>query len=125
MEQSGEHAVTAAIAAETRLLEPDVRASPELAAELLDSDFHEIGASGRHWDTESILAMMSSGSDAVGGGPAVEVSGMTGVLLAPGLVHLTYRLDRAGRRTLRSSLWRWSEAGWRMYFHQGTPAPEG
>ncbi|MGM9469044.1 DUF4440 domain-containing protein [Streptomyces murinus] len=34
--------------------------------------------------------------------------------------HLTYFADNQGRRAWRSSLWRLTETGWRMYFHQGT-----
>jgi hypothetical protein len=45
---------------------------------------------------------------------------MTGVVLAPGIVHLTYFADNQGRRAWRSSLWRLTATGWRMYFHQGT-----
>jgi hypothetical protein len=47
---------------------------------------------------------------------------MTGVLLAPSVVHLTYFADHQGRRTWRSSVWRLTETGWRLYFHQGTLA---
>jgi hypothetical protein len=52
----------------------------------------------------------------------VEVSEMSGVVLAPGVVHLTYFADNQGRRSWRSSLWRLTDAGWRIYFHQGTLA---
>ncbi|MEY9930118.1 hypothetical protein ABH926_004760 [Catenulispora sp. GP43] len=37
-------------------------------------------------------------------------------------VHLTYFADNQGRRAWRSSVWRLTETGWRMYFHQGTLA---
>ena len=45
---------------------------------------------------------------------------MTGRLVAPGLVLLTYVSDPDGRAARRSSLWRRSEGRWRMLFHQGT-----
>ena len=45
---------------------------------------------------------------------------MSGVLLAPGIVHVTYVSDHAGRRARRSSVWRLTDDGWRVYFHQGT-----
>ena len=59
------------------------------------------------------------------GGPVYEPSDIVGVLLAPGLVHLTYETCFEGRRARRSSLWRRrdEETGWRMYYHQGTPVP--
>ncbi|MFF4911003.1 nuclear transport factor 2 family protein [Streptomyces sp. NPDC001260] len=118
MTTENERAVQAAIDAEMRMLDPEVRASPERVLELLDPEFTEIGASGRRWDVESILTVTSGGS--VSAESPVEVSEMSGVVLAPGVVHLTYFADNRGRRAWRSSLWRLTETGWRMYFHQGT-----
>ncbi|AVV47837.1 DUF4440 domain-containing protein [Streptomyces sp. P3] len=108
----------AAIDGELRLLDPEVRASPARVLELLDPEFTEIGASGRRWDVESILTVTSGGS--VSPESPVKVSEMSGAVLAPGIVHLTYFADNQGRRAWRSSLWRLTETGWRMYFHQGT-----
>ncbi|MDQ0604495.1 hypothetical protein QF037_008840 [Streptomyces canus] len=113
-----EQAVQAAIDGELRLLDPEVRASPARVLALLDSEFTEIGASGRRWDVESILSVTSGGS--VSADSPVEVSEMSGAVLAPGVVHLTYLAENQGRRTWRSSLWRLTDTGWRMYFHQGT-----
>ncbi|MGW2713227.1 nuclear transport factor 2 family protein [Streptomyces sp. NPDC004457] len=118
MTDENERAVRAAIDGEMRLLDPDVRASPARVLELLDPDFTEIGASGRRWDVETVLAVTSGGS--VSQESPVEVGEMSGVVLAPGVVHLTYFADNQGRRAWRSSLWRLTETGWRMYFHQGT-----
>lgn len=120
MADESERAVQAAIEAEMRLLDPDVRASPALVLQLLDPDFTEIGASGRRWDATSILTVTSAGS--VDPESPVKVSEMSGVVLAPGLVHLTYFADNIGRRVWRSSLWRTTGTGWRLYFHQGTLA---
>ncbi|MEV6236844.1 DUF4440 domain-containing protein [Lentzea sp. NPDC051838] len=112
--------VQAAIEGELRLLEPEVRASPALVSALLDPEFTEIGASGRWWDAESVLT--ATGDGTVTSEAPVEVSEMTGTVLAPGVVHLTYFSDHQGRRAWRSSLWRLTDAGWRIYFHQGTLA---
>ncbi|MFE3904733.1 DUF4440 domain-containing protein [Streptomyces sp. NPDC059153] len=118
MADESERAVQAAIEAEMRLLDPEVRASPALVSELLDPEYLEFGASGRRWDATSILTVTSDGSVALEA--PVEVSDMSGVVLAPGIVHLTYFADHSGRRAWRSSVWRLTEVGWRMYFHQGT-----
>lgn len=112
-------AVQAAVDGEMRLLDPEVRASPARVLELLDPEFIEFGASGRRWDVESILTVTSGGSVSLES--PVKVSEMAGVVLAPGIVHLTYFADNQGRRAWRSSLWRLTDTGWRMYFHQATP----
>ncbi|GAA5069858.1 nuclear transport factor 2 family protein [Streptomyces similanensis] len=121
MTETNETAVQAAVDAELRLLDGAVRASREQVLELLDPEFTEIGASGRWWDRDSILEVTSSGS--VSEESPVVVSEMSGVVLAPGLVHLTYFSDHDGRLARRSSLWRLSGTGWRLYFHQGTLVP--
>jgi hypothetical protein len=112
-------AVEAAIEGELKLLDPEVRRSPELVGALLHPDFHEFGASGRHWDRASIIAMLAA-TDEPGVRPSVT-SGMKGVQLAPDLVHLTFDTESNGRLVHRSSLWRRTEGGWLLYFHQGTP----
>ncbi|WP_037861782.1 DUF4440 domain-containing protein [Streptomyces sp. NRRL S-340] len=118
MTDESERAVQAAVEGEMRLLDPVVRASPDRVLALLDPEFTEIGASGRRWDVESILTVTSGGS--VSAESPVEVSEVSGVVLAPGVVHLTYFADHQGRRAWRSSLWRLTRTGWRLYFHQGT-----
>ncbi|WP_327295479.1 nuclear transport factor 2 family protein [Streptomyces sp. NBC_01197] len=120
MADESERSVQAAVDGELRLLDPEVRASQAVVLELLDAKFTEIGASGRRWDAESILTVTNGGT--VSPDSPVKVSEMSGVVLAPGVVHLTYFADNQGRRAWRSSLWRLTETGWRMYFHQGTLA---
>ncbi|MEV6553018.1 DUF4440 domain-containing protein [Streptomyces sp. NPDC051597] len=119
MTDEREQDVRAAVDGELRLLDPQVRACEERVLELLDPEFTEIGASGRHWDRNSILA--ATGDGTVSDDAPVHVAEMSGVVLAPGVVHLTYATEHAGRRARRSSLWRLTESGWRLYFHQGTP----
>ncbi|MFH8696268.1 nuclear transport factor 2 family protein [Streptomyces chartreusis] len=114
-------AVRAAIEGELRLLDPDVRRSPEQLGALLHPDFHEFGSSGRRWDRASTLTRLPQDTD-----PAdryVVTSGIEGIRLAPDLVHLTFDTVYDGRHAHRSSLWRRTDAGWQMYFHQGTPFP--
>ncbi|MCX0247352.1 nuclear transport factor 2 family protein [Streptomyces drozdowiczii] len=112
-------AVRAAMAGELRLLDPAVRASPEAVTDLLDPEFAEFGASGRRYDRASVLAVTSAVED---DDPGPDVSELSGTLLAPDLVHLTYVTERNGMLFRRSSLWRRTGERWRMYFHQGTPA---
>ncbi|MGP4008302.1 nuclear transport factor 2 family protein [Streptomyces sp. 4N124] len=112
-------AVKTAIEGELRLLDPEVRRSPELLGALLHPDFHEFGASGRPWDRASIIAALTSGSDP--GSRPVVASHLRGVQLAPDLVHLTYDTESNGSRAHRSSLWRRPADRWLLYFHQATP----
>ncbi|MGV9453715.1 nuclear transport factor 2 family protein [Streptomyces sp. NPDC003635] len=117
--------VTQAVEGELRLLDPTVRASRSLAAELLDPEFVEVGASGRRWTYDEMLAALPQMAGATENGPRYRPSDFTGVVLAPGLVHLTYETVIDGRRARRSSLWRARSdgTGWRMYYHQATPVP--
>jgi hypothetical protein len=117
--------VNEAVAAELRLMDPNVRASRSLARELLDPEFVEIGASGRRWTFEQMLAELPDMAGSVEEGPHYQPSDITGVVLAPGLVHLTYETVIDGLRARRSSLWRKriDGMGWRMYYHQATPVP--
>ncbi|MDQ1025327.1 hypothetical protein QF035_002909 [Streptomyces umbrinus] len=117
-------AVEAAIEGELRLLDPEIRRSPELLGALLHPDFHEFGVSGRHWDRASIIDALAAAKEP-GTGPGIT-SRVTGVELAPDLVHLTFDTEHNGRHAHRSSLWRRTGEEWLLYFHQGTPfSPEG
>ncbi|MGW8352368.1 nuclear transport factor 2 family protein [Streptomyces wedmorensis] len=121
--------VAEAVAGELRLLEPAVRASRTLAAELLDPAFVEVGASGRRWTHAEMLAALPDMTGSTDDDPRYEPGPLTAVLLAPGLVHLTYETLHDGRHAHRSSLWRREpgaapDAPLRMYYHQATPVPE-
>jgi len=117
-------AVNQAVAGELSLMDPAVRSSAE-GARLIDPEFVEVGASGRRYTYEETIAGLPDKPGSAADGPRYEPSEITGVLLAPGLVHLTFETVFEGRRARRSSLWRKrdEETGWRMYYHQGTPVP--
>lgn len=118
--------VAAAVAGELALLDPSVRASRADAERLFDPEWTEVGASGRRWTRDEMLAAMPDMDGATETGPRFTPSAMTAVLIAPDVVHLTYETDFGGRRARRSSLWRRTEDSvlWRMYYHQGTPVPD-
>ncbi|WP_241481663.1 nuclear transport factor 2 family protein [Nocardiopsis gilva] len=106
-------------------MNPGVRTSRRLADQLLDPEFVEVGASGRRWDREAVLSALPDMPGGAADGPQYEPLGMTGTVLAPGLVHLTYETTIDGRRARRASIWRKLDdgSGWRMYYHQATPVP--
>ncbi|MEU2678441.1 nuclear transport factor 2 family protein [Streptomyces sp. NPDC007107] len=112
-------AVDAAVEGELRLLDPVVRASADVLATLLHPDFREIGTSGRLWQRDTIIAMLTD-PDAPRPEPLVATR-MRGDQLAPDLVHLTFDTESNSLRSHRSSLWRLTGSDWRLYFHQATP----
>ncbi|MGW5231565.1 nuclear transport factor 2 family protein [Streptomyces nodosus] len=117
--------VNQAIAGELQLMDPRVRASQELATQLLDPEFVEVGGSGRRWTYKDMLAELPHLLGSSADGLRYEPSEISGVLLAPGLVHLTFETLLGERRTRHSSIWRkrGHAAGWRMYYHQATRVP--
>jgi len=107
-------------ALEERLLDPAVRADPEAAGALLDDSFEEIGRSGTLYRRADLLEALHAapGFD----GPRT-IRDFAARPLSDALVLVTYIVPESA--TIRSSLWRRTEAGWRMTFHQGTPRPDG
>ncbi|MFI5567267.1 DUF4440 domain-containing protein [Streptomyces sp. NPDC051740] len=116
--------VRAAIEGELRLMDPVVCSSRAEGVRLLDPESTEAGASGRRHTYAEMIAELPGHPGGSADGPVCEPSEITGVLLAPGRVHLTYETRFDGHRARRSSLRRKHDdrTGRRMYYHQGTPA---
>jgi hypothetical protein len=102
---------------ELALLRPEVRAGRNPLEALLDDDFVEIGASGRRWERDAIIADLLQS-------PAVEVTvaNMAARIVANHVALVTYEAETNDRRVLRSSWWRESGGHWKCFFHQGTVA---
>jgi hypothetical protein len=115
-------AVESAVEGELALLDPEIGRSPERVQALLHPGFHEFGASGRHWDRDGVIALLTASTDSPS--RPVVTSAMRGVRLAPDLVHLVYDTEHDGGRAHRSSLWRRTDGRWMLYFHQATPFSE-
>ncbi|WAX77271.1 nuclear transport factor 2 family protein [Streptomyces sp. KMM 9044] len=111
-------AADAAIEAELKLLDPEARRSSERVGGLLRPEFTQIGASGRVWDREAIVALLAG--ERGSGDPTGTVSRMKAVQPAPDTVHLTFDTDHNGRCAHRSSLWRRTGREQPLYFHRGT-----
>jgi hypothetical protein len=101
------------VALELRLLEPAVRADPDAVGRLLHPDFREFSVSGGVWDRTAVLAALAADP-----GHGLRVSDMRADTVSDGVVLVTYVTER----TRRSSLWVLGDDGWRVLFHQGTPA---
>jgi hypothetical protein len=106
---------------ELALLRADVRQDRGRVEELLDEDFREIGASGRLWTRRETVDELAAEQ----GEEPVTVTDMAARRLAEGVVLLTYVSERAGRRAMRSAVWRLQDGRWRLLHHQGTLLPEG
>lgn len=95
--------------------------------QLLHPDFEEFARSGRRYSRNEILAEFSNNGATL---EPVRAEHFELAELGGGCALLTYvsaHVARSGalyRRTLRSSLWVKTEIGWRMRFHQGTPADD-
>ncbi|OKP92804.1 DUF4440 domain-containing protein [Paenibacillus sp. P3E] len=104
---------------EEELLTTEVRTSPQQLSLLLADDFFEYGSSGTVWHKKDMTGE--------GGAGAVKLTLSEFALhpLSEEAVLATYRTFNAvnGRNTLRSSIWRYRDGRWQMFFHQGTPMP--
>lgn len=113
--------VAAVLALERELQLLSTRADGARLRELLAPTFLEIGASGRRWDRESILAMLAE-ETRVDHEP-IRMTDLSARVLAPGVVQVFWDSERGGRRARRTSLWQRTDAGWQQTYHQGTPLP--
>ncbi|MFI6858799.1 DUF4440 domain-containing protein [Streptomyces sp. NPDC050421] len=111
--------VAAAVEGELRLLDPAVRSSIHLLVRLLHPDYHMVDSTGRCWDRATVITLLTSGEAPRAG--QLTASRMRGVQLAEDLVQLTFDSEVKGKRAHRSSLWRLTDAGWLLYYHQATP----
>ena len=86
---------------------------------ILYESFFEFGTSGKIYDKSSILSL-------------VNEKGLTEIpyiitkfnvnLLSENIAHVTYQTESLvdSSKSLRSSIWRYENTCWYLYFHQGT-----
>ncbi|OMH31529.1 ribonuclease HI family protein [Tersicoccus sp. Bi-70] len=101
---------------EQELLDPQVRADVARLAALLHPDFLEVGASGRLWDRDSTIDLVSNGETG-----AVQFEQVQVDRIDPTTILLVWRSTRDGQSAVRSSWWVRDGQQWRLRFHQGTP----
>ena len=110
---------------EKRLLDPDLRRTPEKLASLLGDDFIEFGSSGHAYDKQRVLFLLRKQTPArlvIEEFRVFEVSDSAALVTYRACSEST-RLT-ASRYSLRSSLWVLRGHSWQMVFHQGTNVPE-
>lgn len=104
-------------ALEEKLLNTDVRTSPDKLSRLLTDDFFEIGSSGRVWRKQDLMGEQGAGE------VRMTLSEFDMYPISGEAVLATYRImnEDTGIETLRSSIWKFRDERWQMFFHQGTP----
>jgi ribonuclease HI len=109
------------ISLELALLDPAIRRSPQEVERLLHPDFREVGVDGHVWDRDGVVAALASET-----GARARATDVHARFAGDDVVLVTYSAEgRAGPRawrSRRSSIWVRGEDGWRVLFHQGTPA---
>lgn len=99
---------------------------PELgtSAEALDRqaapEFEEVGASGRRYSREFVLATVRDRFARGIPDDPWEAGGFHCVALGPHTYLLTYDLRQGDRLTRRATIWRRTEDDWEVVHHQGT-----
>jgi hypothetical protein len=105
------------IALELRLLNPAVLRLRDAVDALLADSFVEFGKSGGVYTKSEIIAELASEQPA-----DVKAVDFVVTAVTPQVALATYRTIAAIGGARRSSLWVDGPGGWRMVFHQGTPA---
>lgn len=102
---------------EEKLLNTEVRTSPDELSRLLADDFFEFGSSGKVWHKRDLMGEEGAGE------VRMTLSGFELHPLSGEAVLATYRImnEETGGETLRSSIWKFRDGRWQMFFHQGTP----
>ncbi|MEH2261660.1 nuclear transport factor 2 family protein [Nostoc sp.] len=108
---------------EERLLQPDVRKSAKDVMDLLADEFIEFGSSGRVFNKQQIIDSLQNEPIA----PVTQrsITEFKTFVLATGVILVTYHIVRhlSGEQpvhSLRSSIWKFNNARWKIIFHQGT-----
>jgi hypothetical protein len=110
---------------EKKLVDPDLRSTPEKLAPLLAEDFMEFGSGGHAYDKKRILFLLRRQVPT-----RLLIEEFRVIPLAESAALVTYRAGTESTRTtaphysLRSSLWVLRGGAWQMVFHQGTNVPE-
>lgn len=110
---------------EKKLVDPDLRSTPEKLAPLLADDFVEFGSGGHAYDKKRILFLLRRQISA-----RLLIEEFRMIPLSDSAALVTYRAGTESAQTtashysLRSSIWVLRRGAWQMLFHQGTNVPE-
>ena len=106
---------------ELALLDPSGRADTSLLDRLISSEFVEVGANGRTFGKEDVLARLP-----LERGVSFRTEHVSVYLIAPTVGLVTYTAERTADgstvRSKRCSIWRLDQDEWQVIYHQGTVA---
>ena len=106
---------------EVKLLQSNVRKSPNEIEQLLADDFMEIGCSGRTYNRQQVIDVLQNESTA-----KMAISDFRILNLSETVVLANFRETKFNaeniieNESLRSSIWKLFGDKWKMIFHQGT-----
>ena len=110
------------LALELQLLSPKVRSSAVRLGELLGDEFVEFGASGRVYDKQGIIPLLSGSKSS----ETFHIDSFRLVTSGEREALATYTCEARSdtgdmlRKSNRSSLWILRQGRWQLIFHQGT-----
>lgn len=101
---------------EEKLLQPEIRSSKEELKNLLADSFFEFGSSGKVLYKDENITEMTLGE------VRMQLSDFEVHPLSEEIILTTYRIynELNKQHSLRSSVWKFADGRWKMYFHQGT-----
>lgn len=99
---------------------PELGTSPEELELQIAPDFWEVGASGRRYSREYVLATLRERFATEQADPW-ETRDFHCRQVGPATYLLTYTLFQRERVTRRLTVWQQSRVGWQVVYHQGTP----
>lgn len=104
-------------ALEISLLDPQVRKNIKELDRLIANNFYEIGASGKVYDKNNVLARLplEQNDEILGEVIDFDIDNITEYL-----IRANYILEEKTRRTRRTSIWQRQNDNYQMIFHQGT-----
>ena len=107
---------------EQKLLHSDTRANPKILDELLADDFEEIGSIGQISSRKDVINWLVNKEKDI----RWSLNEFRIKQLSPDLMLAIYRATKnentgnASKGSIRSSIWKRTDKGWQMIFHQGT-----
>lgn len=99
---------------------PELGTSPADLDRQAAAEFEEVGASGRRYGREFVLATVQQRFARGVPDDPWDAGGFHCVALGPQTYLLTYDLRRGDRLTRRATVWRRTPDDWEVVYHQGT-----